>query len=148
MFGRICTLKIIDSTKNSFSFYTFEKFKPFKVDIFTKTVSENVVHDKCDKECFIQMLMLFQNANLGRRWIPGLINGPSCLKLVSENETQKSVFEIDYECQVNKNVVEPGLECIRDCADVKYVCNCNVYRYRTNIRFKPCSLIHVHIPDS
>ena len=80
--------------------------------------------------------------------VGSLINGPRCPTLVSENETQKSVFEIDHECQVNKNVVEPSLECIRDCADVKYVCNCNVYRYRTNIIFKPCSLIHVHIPDS
>ena len=71
-----------------------------------------------------------------------------CPTLVSENETQKTVFEIDHECQVNKNVVEPSLECIRDCADVKYVCNCNVYRYRTNIKFKPCPLIHVHIPHS
>ena len=31
-----------------------KKIQPFKVDIFTKTIAENVVHDKCDKECFIQ----------------------------------------------------------------------------------------------
>ena len=54
IFGRAYAHKINDSAKNSFSFYMLKKCKPFKVDIFTKTVSENVVHDKCDKECFIQ----------------------------------------------------------------------------------------------
>ena len=52
IFGRTCAQKINDSGKNSFSFYMFKKCKPFKVDIFTKTVSENVVHDKCDAMMF------------------------------------------------------------------------------------------------
>ena len=69
----------------------------------------------------------FKNAFLG------ISPSGSQIYLVSENETLKSVFEIDHDCQVNDNVVEPSLECIRDCADVKYVCNCNVYRYRSNI---------------
>ena len=78
------------------------------------------------------------NPRPGRPWIPALINGPiayrgSAIGVGLGNETEKSVFEIDHDCQVNDNVVEPSLECIRDCADVKYVCNCNVYRYRSNI---------------
>ena len=43
-------------------------------------------------------------------------------------ETTKSQYEFDHDCKINDNVVEPSLECIRDCADVKYVCNCNKYK--------------------
>ena len=99
-----------------------KKCKPFEVDIFTKTISENVIHDKCDKECFIWSV---------RGSLAQSTAGPRVSDL--RNETQKSLFEMDHDCKVNDNVVEPSLECIRDCADVKYVCNCNVYRYRSNI---------------
>ena len=48
---------------------------------------------------------------------------------IVHDKCDETMFGPTYTCELNDDVIEPKVECFEDCANTKFICDCNVYRF-------------------